>query len=63
LTQVVSAEPVVISAETLSNEEKIVKRKNIVYKALVDPELIKVAAKNSRNNFSPNLLFTGFSPR
>ena len=63
MTQVVSAEPVVISAETLSNEEKIVKRKNIVYKALVDPELIKVACEKLKKQLFAKFAFYWFQPK
>ena len=40
-----NAEPVVISAETPSIKEKIVKRKTIVYQASIDPTVIRVSGE------------------
>jgi hypothetical protein len=40
-----NAEPVVISAETPSIKEKIVKRKTIVYEASIDPTVIRVSGE------------------
>jgi hypothetical protein len=40
-----NAEPVVISAETPSIKEKIVKRKTIVYEANIDPTVIRVSGE------------------
>ena len=41
----VNAEPIIISAETTSIKEEIVKRKNIVYEEIVDPDLIDIACE------------------
>lgn len=63
MTETVSAEPVVISAETPSTKEKIVKRKNIVYKAVVDPELIKVACEKLKKQLFAKFAFYWFQPK
>jgi len=63
LTETVSAEPVVISAETPSTKEKIVKRKNIVYKAVVDPEHIKVACEKLKKQLFTKFAFYWFQPK
>jgi hypothetical protein len=63
LTETVSAEPVVISAVTPSTKEKIVKRKTIVYKALVDPELIKVACEKLKKQLFAKFAFYWFQPK
>jgi hypothetical protein len=56
-------EPVVISAETPSIKEKIVKRKNIVYEAVVDPELIKVACEKLKKQLFAKFAFYWFQPK
>jgi hypothetical protein len=63
LTETVSAEPVVISAENPSTKEKIVKRKNIVFKAAVDPELIKVAGEKLKKQLFAKFAFQWFQPK
>jgi len=63
LTETVSTEPVVISAETPSTKEKIVKRKTIVYKTLVDPELIKVACEKLKKQLFTKFAFYWFQPK
>jgi hypothetical protein len=63
LTETVSAEPVVISPENPSTKEKIVKRKTIVYKALVDPELIKVACEKFKKQLFTKFAFYWFQPK
>jgi hypothetical protein len=63
LTETVSAEPVVISAEVPSTKEKIVKRKSIVYKALVDPELIKIACEKLKKQLFTKFAFYWFQPK
>jgi hypothetical protein len=63
LTETVSAEPVVISAETPSTKEKIVRRKTIVYKTLVDPELIKVACEKLKKQLFTKFAFYWFQPK
>jgi len=63
LTEMVSAEPVVISAETPSIKEKIIKRKTIVYKAVVDPELIEVACEKLKKQLFAKFAFYWFQPK
>jgi hypothetical protein len=63
LTETVSAEPIVISAETPSTKEKIVKRKTIVYKALLDPELIEVACEKLKQQLFAKFAFYWFQPK
>jgi hypothetical protein len=63
LTETVSAEPNVISAETPSTKEKIAKRKNIVYKAVVDPELIRVACEKLKKQLFAKFAFYWFQPK
>ena len=63
MTETVSAEPVVISAETPSTKEKIVKRKTIVYKARVDPELIEVACEKLKKQLFTKFAFYWFQPK
>ena len=62
MTETVSAEPVVISAET-SSKEKIVERKTIVYEAVVDPELIKVACEKLKKQLFTKFAFYWFQPK
>lgn len=63
MTEMVSAEPVVISAETPSIKEKIIKRKTIVYKAVVDPELIEVACEKLKKQLFAKFAFYWFQPK
>ncbi len=63
MTETVSAEPVVISAQTPSIKEKIVKRKTIVYEAAVDPELIKVACEKLKKQLFAKFAFYWFQPK
>ena len=63
MTEAFSAEPVVISAETPSTKEKIVRRKTIVYKALVDPELIKIACEKLKKQLFAKFAFYWFQPK
>ena len=63
MTETVNSEPVVISAETPSIKEKIVKRKNIVYKAVVDPELIKVVCDKLKKHLFAKFAFYWFQPK
>jgi hypothetical protein len=63
LTETVNSEPVIISAETPSIKEKIVKRKNIVYKAVVDPEHIKVACEKLKKQLFAKFAFYWFQPK
>ncbi len=63
MTETVSAEQVVISAKAPSIKEKIVERKTIVYKALVDPELIKVACEKLKKQLFAKFAFYWFQPK
>jgi hypothetical protein len=63
LTEAVSAEPVVISAETSSIKEKIANRKTIVYKALVDPELLEIACEKLKKQLFAKFAFYWFQPK
>ena len=63
MTETVSAEPVVISAETPSTKEKIVKRKNIVYEAHIDPTVIKIAGEKLKKQLFTKFAFYWFQPK
>jgi hypothetical protein len=63
LIEPVSAEPVVISAETPSTKENIVERKNIVYEANIDPTVIKVAGEKIKKQLFTKFAFYWFQPR
>ena len=63
MTETVSAEPVVISAETPSTKEKIVERKTIVYEAVVDPTLIRVACEKLKKQLFAKFAFSWFQPK
>jgi hypothetical protein len=63
LTETVSAEPVVISAETPSTKEKIVERKTIVIEAVVDPTLIRVACEKLKKQLFAKFAFSWFQPK
>jgi hypothetical protein len=63
LTETVSAEPIVISAETPTTKGKIAKRKTIVYKAVVDSELIKVACEKLKKQLFAKFAFYWFQPK
>ena len=45
MTETVNAKPVIISAEAHSTKENIVKRKTIVYEAVIDPAVIRVSGE------------------
>ena len=62
LTETVSAESVEISIET-STIEKIIKRTNIVFKAIVDPELIKIACEKLKEQLFAKFAFYWFQPK
>ena len=55
MTETVSSEPAVISAEAPSTQENIVKRKTIVYEAHIDPTVIRVSGEKLKKQ-----LFTRF---
>jgi len=55
LTETVSVEKIVISAETTPVKENIVARKTIVYETLIDPTVIRVASEKLKHQ-----LFTRF---
>jgi len=63
LTETVSAETVVISAETPSTKEKIVERKTIVYETVVDPTLIRVACEKLKKQLFTKFAFYWFQPK
>jgi hypothetical protein len=63
LTEPVYAEPIVISAETPSTKEKIVKRKTIILEALVDPTLIKDACEKLKKQLFTKFAFYWFQPK
>ena len=63
MTETVSAEPVVISAETPSTKEKILERKTIVYETVVDPTLITVACEKLKKQLFAKFAFYWFQPR
>ena len=63
MTVTISAKPIVISAETPSTKGKIAKRKDIVYKAVVDPELIRVACEKLKKQLFAKFAFYWFQPR
>ncbi|MCW4031409.1 MAG: hypothetical protein NWE80_03495 [Candidatus Bathyarchaeota archaeon] len=55
MTETINAEPVVISAKPPKIEEKIAKRKTIVYQASIDPTVIRVSGEKLKKQ-----LFTKF---
>ena len=63
MTETVSAETVVISAETPSTKEKIVERKTIVYETVVDPTLIRVACEKLKKQLFTKFAFYWFQPK
>ncbi len=63
MTETFNAEPIVISAGTPSLKEKIVDRKNIVYEAVVDEELIKVACEKLKKQLFAKFAFYWFQPK
>ena len=63
MNEAVSAEPVVISAETSAIKEKIANRKTIVYKALVNPELIEIACEKLKKQLFTKFAFYWFQPK
>jgi hypothetical protein len=63
LTETVTAEPVVVSAEAPSIKEKIVERKTIVYETVVDPTLIKVACEKLKKQLFAKFAFYWFQPK
>ena len=63
LTETVSAEPVTVSAVTPSTKEQIVKRKTIVYKTLLDPELVEIACEKLKKQLFAKFAFYWFQPK
>jgi hypothetical protein len=63
LTETVSAESAVISAETSSIKEKIIERKTIVYEARVDSALIRVACEKLKKQLFTKFAFFWFQPK
>jgi hypothetical protein len=62
LTETVSAESVVISTES-SMTEKLVERTNMVFKAVVDPDLIKIACEKFKKQLFAKFAFYWFQPK
>ena len=62
LTETVSAESVVISTETFTTE-KIVERTNIIFEAVVDPDLIKIACEKLKEQLFAKFAFYWFQPK
>jgi hypothetical protein len=62
LTETVSAEPVVITAEAPSTKEEIAKRKSIVYEAHIDPTVIRVAGEKLKKQLFTKFAFSWFQP-
>jgi hypothetical protein len=64
LTETVSTEPVVIPAtETPSMNEKIIERRTIVHKALVDQGLMRIACEKLKNGLFTKFAFYWFQPK
>ena len=63
MNETVCAEPFVISASDPTFKEKIAKRKTIVYEAVVDPELIKVACEKLKKQLFAKFAFYWFQPK
>ncbi len=56
-------EPFVISASANFPKEKIARRKTVVYEAVVDPELIKVACEKLKQQLFAKFAFHWFQPK
>ena len=63
MTETISDEPVVISVEAPFTNEKVVKRRNIVFRALVDPDLIKIACEKLKKHLFAKFAFYWFQPK
>jgi len=63
LTETVSAEPVVIIAETPSSKENIVERKTVVYEAHIDPTVIRVSGEKLKKQLFSKFAFFWFQPK
>ena len=63
MTIAVNAEPAIVSAETTYIKEKNVKRKNVVYEAVVDPDLIKIACEKLKKQLFAKFAFYWFQPK
>ena len=63
MTKTRSAEAVVIFVETPLTKEKVIKRKNIVFKALVDPDLIKLACEKLKKQLFAKFAFYWLQPK
>ena len=61
LTETVSNEKIVISAEDIPARENIIARKTIVYETLVDPTVVKVASEKLKQQLFTRLWF--FKPK
>lgn len=63
LNETAYAEPFEISASATFPKENIAKRKTIVYEAVVDPELIKVACEKLKKQLFSKFAFHWFQPK
>jgi len=63
LTETVGANPILISVDTPSIKEKIVKRQTVVFETVVDPELIKVACEKLKRQLFAKFAFYWFQPK
>lgn len=63
MNETVCVEPFVISASDPPIKEKIAERKTIVYEAVVDPELIKVACEKLKKQLFAKFAFYWFQPK
>jgi hypothetical protein len=63
LTETVSAEPVVISAETSPTKENIAERKTIVYEGRIDPTVMRVTGEKLKKQLFSKFAFYWFQPK
>ena len=63
MTETVGANPILISVDTPSIKEKIVKRQTVVFETVVDPELIKVACEKLKRQLFAKFAFYWFQPK
>jgi hypothetical protein len=63
LTETVNIEPAIISAGTSSFNERIIERRTIVYKPVVDPGLIKIACEKLKKGLFTKFAFYWFQPK
>lgn len=63
MTETVGANPILISVDTPSIKEEIVKRQTVVFETVVDPELIKVACEKLKRQLFAKFAFHWFQPK